>query len=339
MELSKLEPFIGHSIKNYKEMCNILGEDKKNGGKSKVAQLKEWERYFKYQREGHKFKIIEIYDEVLPKKDGRKLGNNSKYVSSIELILIDFLLKQKDNNYVLTKKHWFSIIGMVNKNYLDEKYIDYLFGIGISKFYINDFIRRSKNKLDSILFTSLDNMKRRNLLEYVQQVVIKPIVGNYFIADKKQEKQIIDVQQVVLVQMGYQKIGDLLYKGLMKEFFKNVEAELKTLYDWKGYYKQYDLTYLGNRNTQNVTDDFIKNERKQLNINIINALNDYAEKHYKKQCEDFEEWEQLYTQKDSWINVFDEDKGDFSNIPKKPFKYKNDYIIIQKELCDKLIRI
>ena len=48
---------IGDTIKNYKEMCSLLGEKITNGGKSKEAQIKNWERYFQYERQGQKFHI------------------------------------------------------------------------------------------------------------------------------------------------------------------------------------------------------------------------------------------------------------------------------------------
>ena len=40
-------------FKNYKELCAYLGEEPKKAN-SKVAQLKEWERYFLFRKEGQK---------------------------------------------------------------------------------------------------------------------------------------------------------------------------------------------------------------------------------------------------------------------------------------------
>ena len=41
-------------FKNYKELCEYLDEPIKTG-KSKQLQLKDWERYFSYEKEGQKF--------------------------------------------------------------------------------------------------------------------------------------------------------------------------------------------------------------------------------------------------------------------------------------------
>ena len=63
--------------KNYKELCGILNEDIKTG-KSKQLQLKDWERYFTWEKEGPKICHYKIYDKPKEKIDGRKVGNTGK---------------------------------------------------------------------------------------------------------------------------------------------------------------------------------------------------------------------------------------------------------------------
>ena len=65
----------GLIVKNYKEMCLLLGEEERTGN-SKISQLKEWKRHFGFYKEGNKFIITEIYDEPKNKEDGRSEGNN-----------------------------------------------------------------------------------------------------------------------------------------------------------------------------------------------------------------------------------------------------------------------
>lgn len=86
---------IGLVVKNYKELCKILGEEVKNG-KSKKLQLKNWERFFAWEKQGQRFIIVDIYDTPLPKEDLRKKGNNSIYKNYIELILLQYLSKQEN---------------------------------------------------------------------------------------------------------------------------------------------------------------------------------------------------------------------------------------------------
>ena len=92
IDASKL--VIGMIIKNYKELCTILNEETKTG-KAKQLQLKNWKRYFDWEKDGQKFIIVDIYDTPLPKEDLRRKGNNSIYKNYIELILLQYLSQQK----------------------------------------------------------------------------------------------------------------------------------------------------------------------------------------------------------------------------------------------------
>ena len=75
----------GMVVKNYKEMCSLLNE-KVTTGEAKQIQLRNWERFFKYKKEGHKFMITEILEKPLEKKDKRDAGNRSLFVKDIACI-------------------------------------------------------------------------------------------------------------------------------------------------------------------------------------------------------------------------------------------------------------
>lgn len=94
---------IGQEIKNYKVLCELLEEPIKNGGKSKDYQLKDFERYFSFHKQGQKFIIDEVFDEPLAKEDGRSLGNNIKDYEQLKIpygkrnnIGIYFIIKDND---------------------------------------------------------------------------------------------------------------------------------------------------------------------------------------------------------------------------------------------------
>ena len=55
MDINNLKK--GQVVKNYKEMCLVLQEEIKTG-KSKQLQLKDWERYFSYHKEGQDRKSV-----------------------------------------------------------------------------------------------------------------------------------------------------------------------------------------------------------------------------------------------------------------------------------------
>ncbi len=70
---------VGKVIKNYKELCELLEiEAKKSGSNSHKAQQKEFNRYFEFEKQGHKYIIKNIHDKPKDKIDNRSnnIGGN-----------------------------------------------------------------------------------------------------------------------------------------------------------------------------------------------------------------------------------------------------------------------
>ena len=155
---------VGMVIKNYKELCKILNEEAKTG-KAKQLQLKNWKRYFDWEKDGQKFIIVDIYDTPLPKEDLRRKGNNSIYKNYIELILLQYLSKQEGYRKTFTKRNWLELLGMINSKYGKEpkmklKQLDYCINDQeITLFYI-----RSNKKLERVLHDALSNLQREKLI-------------------------------------------------------------------------------------------------------------------------------------------------------------------------------
>ena len=70
-------------IINYKEICNILKQPY-CGGSQKVSQLKEWHRYFNFEKINRKFLITEIYDKIKPEKPTGNYINYDQFLLSYE---------------------------------------------------------------------------------------------------------------------------------------------------------------------------------------------------------------------------------------------------------------
>jgi len=93
----KIKLSIDMAIKNYKEMCFLL-EEKEKQGKSRLLQIANWERYFKWHKDGQKFIIDEVFEMPIEKIDnrGKSIGsknNSRKYFPS-------FLIYEKDENKI-----------------------------------------------------------------------------------------------------------------------------------------------------------------------------------------------------------------------------------------------
>ena len=64
----------GQKFKNYKALCEFLEEPVKTG-KSKQLQMKDWERYFQYHKEGNSIVIDMVYENPKQKYDARTSNN------------------------------------------------------------------------------------------------------------------------------------------------------------------------------------------------------------------------------------------------------------------------
>ena len=80
-------------FKNYRNLCEYLKEQIKTG-KSKQLQLKEWERYFSFKKEGQKIIITEVFEE--PKEKIVKTGGNIKNVRP----MMDYIMSTFNTDYL-----------------------------------------------------------------------------------------------------------------------------------------------------------------------------------------------------------------------------------------------
>ena len=196
VDTSKLT--IGMTVKNYKVLCELLGQEIKDG-KSKKYQLENFKRYFEWEKAGQKFIIMDIYDTPLEKEDLRKLGNNSIYTQAIEVILLQYLSHQDGYTRTLTKKKWWELLSITNHKYgrMTEKELLQLDKI-LTSFEIRHFYQRCNKKLEQILFSALNNLKNRKLINYQIQTVIVTTdeetgKDKYFLATDDNLKSILDV--------------------------------------------------------------------------------------------------------------------------------------------------
>lgn len=122
MNIENLKSYIkenGNEIKNYKVMCEILGESIKNG-KSKVIQIENWTNYFEFDKNGHKFAIINIKEnvpEILNSKDKNILSNivKGKYSKNMFPLVKNFVGKH-DLEFI-SKNGIMDKLNLKNNNY------------------------------------------------------------------------------------------------------------------------------------------------------------------------------------------------------------------------------
>ena len=163
----------GQIFKNYKELCSYLGEPVYQGGKQRQLQLKDWERYFSYKKEGYKFIITEVFDTPKEKIDKRSYGNRSKYVQPF----MDYVMSTFDNRYLgeyFTISNWTMVIlklldkEICNSIYKDDEELYKLCGeLGIAdvKLYRN-YISTVKSVTRDLIIKTFGWLQKRGYIKY-----------------------------------------------------------------------------------------------------------------------------------------------------------------------------
>lgn len=162
MEKVKQNLKVGIIVKNYKELCNLLGEKVKTG-ESKQIQLKNWERHFKFKKNGHQFIITEILPEPEAKIDGRHVGNHSLFIDEIaELILMT--AKESISSKKLSKNSWMKAVGLVNSEYGKTRNIRNASWADTNPAAINDFYDFGAGAtVEGYLVSSMDYLDKTGL--------------------------------------------------------------------------------------------------------------------------------------------------------------------------------
>jgi len=171
----------------YKELVTVLETEIKASG-SKQLQLKDWERYFNYERgEKATFIIKEIYAEPLSKIDNRinngqneaSHGNNTEgiYGKNIDKILMNYLQQTfNKGTYILytTNSVLAETVGIINQNYRVannkknkfKQYISTKEGKISNTAMYNVFNKSNEIKRKPII-ASLERLQKQNLLNYM----------------------------------------------------------------------------------------------------------------------------------------------------------------------------
>lgn len=114
----------GMTVKNYKAMCELLEEPVKVG-KSKQLQIKDWDRFFTYEKQGNKFANIQLREEVKKKEDNKTSKLASLLFDSLLEVIYEYDSCATDyekkrvvfiSNYNISRS-----LGLINKNFFHEK--------------------------------------------------------------------------------------------------------------------------------------------------------------------------------------------------------------------------
>lgn len=337
----------GLIIKNYKELCSLLDEDEKTG-ESRNSQHKEWNRYFKYVKDGHKYIIEDVYDIPMNKIDCRNKGNNAIYIKYIETILLYLLSQEENQTLICTKNYLLLKLGIVSKNYIDKLYRSLL--VKNKEFKqkdIDDFDGRAYQILDRILFSALNNLQRRCLLNWQQELHIAAIdesTGKLieWVATENEVRCFTAIKYETLKLMGldeekpekYDSLRDIYFYHQTEKFYELLQDRLYDEFGWDTTCIYYRLIY----KKENVIDAIPRTEKqleqmKILNSKVVDALNKNADSHYANLLNKFQkEYDDLCV-----MNGVDIGMLPLNSVT--CYVPKSSYKDIQKKIAEKLVRL
>lgn len=332
----------GMVIKNYPELCRILCQvSYKTGSNSQKAQLKEFARYFKWEKHGQKYIVLEIYDEPLPKQDKRKNGNNTIYVTYIEAILLKYLSCKKDFTCYLTKNQLFYLLGMINGYYkritLDELE---LIDTRITKWELDNFYFRCNRKLNDILTSALRSLENRSLISSTEQHVIVTNRNEYYTANDYEIKRILNAEKIILEKMGMYSKSHVACCYKMGEFYTLLNEYVSEHYGWDHTFRRYKIVSNKEFLQQGIEENEIKLQRLLNNERIIEAINKNALKEVDKQKNKLEVAYQMAMEE--WVrseNYFDKPTKKKVKEENNIYTYPQIYVEVQNILSSKLLKI
>lgn len=324
---------IGDCFKNYKELCAALNQPI-YGGNQKKKQLEEFKRYFEYEKVGNKFYILDIYEK--PKPEDYHYPPNSVYIKHIEIILLNFLSKQKEFQVDMPSQYLWLELGMINRDFIEmqEKKEELLeMHEQMRMFYVNDFYKRCRLKFLKIVDSSLENLENRRLIRYKKVYKIK-YPNKYYAktANLTEEVLILKTEREILDEFGFDKINEVYLKNKSVEFYEKRNEKLKELLGCIAVYDYLHIVYDPERakmeikKYNDINHEEIILEKIELNNKVISSVDRQAEKRQESKGINNKEVEEK-------VNKAKE------NGEKLPFHYYKDYVDMQHLLSDKLLRI
>lgn len=229
---------VGDIIKNYKELCTLLGEPEKTSN-SKKAQLKEWERYFRYEREGHKYIIKEIFDT--PKT--KKLREGSRYADLIEKLINEHFMNHPADEWRITAMELYLYLGMINEDYKtiqkaqDDETRVQADNLNIQYITLCNFVSWSRNYLKETLYATLNSMKKRGIIKYTEEYVVIDADDKSRPATDSEEKKIRETEQLVLTEMNLENKQQMYRKRKQLQYYNKINRKLEREYGWKRIFK------------------------------------------------------------------------------------------------------
>lgn len=316
MQLSNLS--IGLRVPNYKKLCELLGVPAKEGN-SKNAQLKEFSRYFAYEREKNAYIITEIFDTPKESNDGR-----SKYIRLIEPVLLNYLARDMYHHGSNTWNRWFQKLGFSGSDLFDNTRCEAVLDAWQANSYsLHYFKNLARNKMRGILSSALSNMQTRNLIRYKEVWNIIDKSGFGHLARDGERARIEKSRQIILDELGYESYSSIvLSPSKNKKFNDRFHEWLVKNTLWRNAFKVVYIEPVGEAYTLYADTD-VTPLKKALNKEVCHTVSSLCGHAWEKDLargdflweidddEDFEKASEAFKEEFSLPNTFKWDTAFF----------------------------
>lgn len=256
MDTSNLS--VGLVIKNYPVLCKLISEPQCEGG-SKVIQLKKWDRYFKFHKEGHKFIIDEVYENPIPYIKNRG-SNHSVYSDYIKTLVKGLLYHFRDQTLSFSINQFLTVLAMVNTNYSYCKQNIKLLSnyINIEPKYIHEFFDTTHSNLQGALESALNQLANESLIKWHMKniVCVKEVIPEtedllaeqegvykkvFRDATDEEEKWILECERNAMDTMGKYDKRDVILSHCWDDFSFLTNQALLENYNIYYYFSAYKV--------------------------------------------------------------------------------------------------
>ena len=331
----------GLVVKNYKAMCELLHQTS-TSGEARQKQIKNWERFFAYNKLGQKYIITEVYDE--PMEPEHRKYQRGIYVKFVEIILRTLLSTKENNFYDVTKQQLWQDLGMINKKYkriglseLNREIKEYIISLPEMK----TFYRKCDSRLSEILKSSLNSLVSRRIIDYrIQKIILCPNDNEleYIVAEGELNDKIRNIERDVLDAMELRDMEDVRKTLRYDEFYELRDRYGNEQYGWIRIFDRYHIEFDKSTVLKNIAADKKELQEIMLEFNekIIEAINKSNETMINKQHEKAKE---QYKEKISEKKIAIGKTPSYSYRDLKIFDYDEDYLPKTKQLSNQLISI
>ena len=310
---------IGEAL-TYKEICERI-EQPRYSGNQKKAQLKEFLRYFDFEKVDREYIIKDVYETPLPPE--LKLPANSVYSRHIKIILLSYLLRQDlDSPVYISSQKLYVALGMVNQNYItmqksdqkallrNELRVKCNFSENVEdkslNFYIKHFYDRCRSKFSSIIKSSFESLKKQNYIDHcrayhiykrildINNEEIEVYDGGY--STDAETSDIMEIERNVMDDFGYQYESEIWF-GDTKGYFAEVTKRVQELYpEIHSLYRAHKILCTRQNAIKALSREQETNEMKQLNEKILNYIDNQAANKYESTILE-DDYSKRYSQK------------------------------------------